>query len=227
MSDPDTILEVIGFPQPPQADPPYWLILLHGWGANAADLLPLVPLLAPDGQGFTPNAPFPHPLVPGGRMWYELNLQEDGTVRDPHGEPPREPGPAAGDEAPIDYSCRLLEQWLTTQDIDLSRTILGGFSQGGVMTLEVGLKYPFAGLVVFSGYWLRSLPRSEPSPPILMIHGNQDPVIPVQAAQDSRDRLNQAGFKCTYRELTMGHTINDQAIALAYQFIKTHKKVHK
>lgn len=222
MFDPDPVLEVIGFPQPPQADPPHWLILLHGWGANATDLHPLIPLLAPDGQGFTPNAPFPHPLVPGGRMWYELNLEEDGTISDPN----QQPDPPTGDrenEAAIDYSCRLLEEWLTTQAIDLKRTILAGFSQGGVMALEVGLKYPFAGLVIFSGYWLRSRPKGKPSPPILMIHGSQDPIIPVQAAQDSCDRLNQAGFNCTYRELTMGHSINEQAIALADQFIKLHK----
>lgn len=217
---PDRPLEVLSFPNPPLSEPPHWLILLHGWGANATDLRPLAPQLLPQGQGLMPNAPFPHPMVPGGRMWYDLTFQEDGTVRDPNLAP--ETSEMTG--ATIDESCRLLEEWFTTQNMDLSRTILAGFSQGGVMTLEVGLKYPFAGLVVFSGYWLRSHPieqrTEQKSPPILMIHGNQDPVIPVQSAQHSCDRLRQAGLNCAYQEFTMGHGINDSAIALAQQFIQ-------
>nr|WP_275072552.1 alpha/beta hydrolase [Petrachloros mirabilis] len=196
------LLSAIAYPQTPSTDIHYRLVMLHGWGANAQDLAPLAPLLRlPQAQYLFPNAPLPHPLVAGGLMWYDLNTQEG-----------------------LETSRKHLRDWLLSLDgqdnIPLSHTLLAGFSQGGAMTLDVGLSLPVAGLVALSGYLhpinLATLPPT--LPPILMIHGRQDPVVPLQAALVARDSLIQAGAAVTYREFEMGHEIPPLVLPILRDF---------
>ncbi len=188
------------------------LVMLHGWGANARDVaelhrylnLPEVPMQFPD-------APFDHPQVPGGKMWYGFPAGYDFALEG-----------GLMDQADLQESRQQLRQWLLGLEaetgVPLSRTVLAGFSQGGAMTLDVGLGLPLAGLVVTSGYLHGALPVGESAPPILMVHGQIDPVVPVVQARAARDWLNDHGLMLTYHELMMGHEIQPAALALIRQF---------
>ncbi len=180
------------------------LVMLHGWGSNAQDLASLAPALElPNYRYLFPNAPFPHPEAPGGLMWYDLSIQDpDGLAK----------------------SRKLLEDWLHSlpeqTGIPLSQTVLGGFSQGGAMTLEVGLQLPVAGLIVLSGYLHGIDPEQDPQsrPPILIIHGRQDPVVPLSAAQMARKALSDGSVD--YHEYDMAHEVIPEALKTMQEFIQ-------
>ncbi len=194
--------------------------MLHGWGANYHDLVGLSSYIdQPDYQFFFPNAPFPHPYAPGGRMWYgfpedfafhaESDLAEQGD---------REEGKQLAE------SRRLLTAWLhsleATTDIPLSRTVLGGFSQGGAMTLDVGSQLPLAALLVMSGYLHGPLASVDhPLPPTLLVHGRQDPVVPLAAARQTHDRLTRLHTPVTYQEFEMGHEIPADVLDAMQSFL--------
>jgi phospholipase/carboxylesterase len=189
---------------PPQNGQPAkkLLVMLHGWGANLYDLAPLANVLnLADYQFIFPNAPFAHPQVPGGRAWYSLD------TRDYQG---------------LTESRETLKDWLLsleeTTHIPLSKTVLTGFSQGGAMTLDVGLQLPLAAICSLSGY-LHSQPTAISKPPVLLIHGTQDQVVPIQAAQNAKNQLTKLGLNPQYQEYNMGHEINNEAINLLRQFL--------
>lgn len=76
------------------------------------------------------------------------------------------------------------------------------------MTLDVGLQLPLAGLMVLSGYLHAPLPSGNQTyPPILIVHGRQDSVIPLRAAHQTRDRLLDLGATVEYHEFDMGHEV--------------------
>jgi phospholipase/carboxylesterase len=200
------LLSAIAYPNPLPQNPDGLLVVLHGWGASAEDLAGLAPLLPLENYQFLfPNAPFPHPDVPGGRMWY--NLYDMGT------------------RAGLEDSRQQLTQWLQSLEsatgIPLGKTILSGFSQGGAMTLDIGSHLPLAGLISFSGYLHPTEIRPLPStlPPILIAHGRQDAVVPLSAAMSARDELTQAGARVEYHEYDMGHEIRPEVLRTAQSFI--------
>lgn len=180
------------------------VVVLHGWGANAQDLATLVPMLhLPNYQFLLPNAPFSHPQVGGGRMWYDLSRE---------------------DYKGLALSQQLLTDWIksleTTTGISLESTILSGFSQGGAMTLDVGLNLPLAGLVCMSGYLHRTPQDLEsPVPSVLIVHGRQDTVVPISAAQRVRDYLLNLGAPMQYKEFNMGHEIRPEVLEVIREFI--------
>lgn len=189
---------------------------LHGWGANAEDLAGLAPYLSlPNCQMVFPDAPFPHPQVRGGRMWYGFPLGYD--FRSP---------PDFDQQADLIESRQILADWLRslteTYQIPLSRTILAGFSQGGAMTLDLGLQLPLAGLMILSGYLHSPLQPQHPDMPVLVIHGKQDPIVPVALAQITCDQLTQHQISVEYHEFNMGHEIQPAAIQLMQQFCCLH-----
>ncbi len=192
---------------PDGSNPEYLLIILHGWGANYQDFVPAAQMLDLPGFGFLfPNAPFAHPQVPGGRAWYALETQEYTGLTE---------------------SRELLGNWLMSLEgatgVPLNRTIMVGFSQGGAMTLDLGLILPFAAICSLSGY-LHYHPQSQPDakfPPVLIVHGKQDLVVPLQAARQARDELRAIGVSVQYQEFDMGHEVPTPAINLLQQFVTT------
>ena len=157
----------------------------------------------PDYQFLFPNAPFPHPQVPGGKAWYALETNDYQGLLE---------------------SRQMLFDWLRSLEsmtgIPLSHTILSGFSQGSAMILDVGLNLPVAGLCSLSGY-LHAKPQvgNFPLPPVLMVHGKLDTVVPLEAAQKSRDALISIGVTVEYHEFEMGHEIQPEVLDLMQQFI--------
>ncbi len=203
-------LDFIQIP-PTTGQPPKGLIVaLHGWGANAEDLAPLTEFLnLPDYHFIFPNAPFPHAYSSVGRAWYDLNAENmyKGLTESRH----------------------LLIDWLLSLEsstgVPLSRTILGGFSQGGAMTLDVGLKLPLPGLVMMSGYLHPGAVTNQETqntaslPPVLIMHGRYDQVVPLQAALKAREALESLKVVVEYHEFDMAHEIRPQMLELIRNFV--------
>ena len=107
-----------------------------------------------------------------------------------------------------------------------SEVILGGFSQGGMMTLAAGPLFNLAGLISFSGALLteKNLEKaSKSSPPILLIHGDLDDVVPVSALIDAQSHLEEKGFDVeVVLEKGVGHSIDEKGLDAARKFIDTH-----
>ncbi len=199
--------------------PPQGLIvMLHGWGANAEDVLGLAEWMnLPDCQLVFPNASLPHPFNPVGRMWYALPVDATGF-------PDRDlfratamhqrPDLIASRQQLIEF----LQTLTTSLGIPLARTLLGGFSQGGAMALDVGWDLPLAGVMSLSGY-LHAPVAPNPTPsPLLMVHGTQDMVVPVAASYEARDCLQAAGATVDYHEFAMGHEIQLSALQVMSGF---------
>jgi phospholipase/carboxylesterase len=205
--------DVIALPPRTGQAPDRLLVALHGWGANLHDLAGLAPYLnLPTYQFIFPNAPFAHPQVPGGRAWYALEYSDIAALdlRQLTG---------------LEESRQQLHTWLPTLEaetgIPLAKTVLLGFSQGGAMALDVGLQLPLAGICSISGYPHGPFAiASDPVPPVLVVHGQVDPVVPLGAARQVKQELEAAQVPLTYQELpAMGHDIPPQALALIQQFI--------
>ena len=198
-----TIEAISALPSGTQAD--YLLVILHGWGANYQDFVPFAKVLNLPGFGYMfPNAPYEHFQVSGGRAWYALEKKDFAGLAD---------------------SRQLLLDWLNSLEdstgVPLEKTVMAGFSQGGAMTLDVGLTLPLAALCSFSGY-LHYEPQTQSGktyPPTMIIHGTQDPVVPLQAATDARDKLTKIGVPVQDRNFEMAHEVKDEAIAYFKQFI--------
>ena len=191
-------------------DPRASVIWMHGLGADGNDFVPIVPEL-----GLPPTLPvrfvFPHaPMQPVTinvgmvmRAWYDVFDLE---------------GRRGEDEAGIRASQGQVEALIAQEKgraIPAARIVLGGFSQGGAIALQTGLRYPerLAGIAALScNLPLAGSLAAEASPanrdvPIFMAHGQYDDLIPVARPRRSRDLLLELGFKVAWHEYPMGHAV--------------------
>jgi phospholipase/carboxylesterase len=190
------------------------VIWLHGLGADGSDFVPLVPAL---GLRVSVRFVFPHaPLRPvtinGGavmRAWYDVLALEGAGRRE--------------DESGIRESARRVADLFaaeTSRGVAPARVFLAGFSQGGAMTLHVGLRgaVRLAGLVALSAYLpLAHAAAAEASPagrdtPVFLAHGREDSLIPLARARAARDALVALGCPVEFREYPIGHTVSDAEI---------------
>jgi len=188
----------------PNIEPSFLFVALHGWGSNCYNFKCFVPNLnLPDYWFEFPDAPLPHPKVPGGKMWYDLSNKEyRGLVE----------------------SRQMLIDWLisleTKTGIPLSKTILCGFSQGGSMAMKAGITLPLAGLIILSSYLYSPLqPSVEKLPPVLIVHGIEDEVLPIQEGRKLRDTFTDLGANIQYQEFHMGHEIRPEVFQLIRSFV--------
>jgi len=188
--------------RPSAAEPEGLLVLFHGRGADERDLHPLLDVLDPARRllGVTPRGPLR--LPPGGAHWYAV--REIGY-----------PDPATF-TATYERVAEWLDELARAHAIGPERTILGGFSQGAVMTYALGLgrgRPRPAGLIALSGF-VPTVPGFEldldpPLPPVVVGHGALDPVISVEWGRRARGLLESAGAELVYHETPrMGHTID-------------------
>jgi phospholipase/carboxylesterase len=176
------------------------LVLVHGRGANEQDLVSLLDALDPERRlhGYCPRGPLS--LPPGGAHWYavpRVGFPDADSFAEGYGA-------LAGFVDALPYE----------------RIVLGGFSQGAVMSFAVGLgegRPRPAALVCFSGFiphvdgW--RLDATRPFPPIAIGHGTYDPIIPIEFARRSLDELDEAGADVLYRESPMDHSIDPAFVA--------------
>jgi phospholipase/carboxylesterase len=192
------------------------VIWMHGLGADGHDFEPIVPELdLPDAlpvRFVFPHAPLRPVTINGGavmRAWYDVAGL--GGVR-------RE------DEQGVRASQRDIEALIErekTRGLAAGQILLAGFSQGGAMALQTGLRHPerLAGLVVLSSFLpLANILAAEVSPanrdvPIFMAHGAHDPMIPLARGRESRDRLVALGYRVEWHEYPMPHSVCAEEIA--------------
>lgn len=193
------------------------IVLLHGWGAQAQDvagLIEAIAMISAPTQALLPNAPFAHPMVPGGRAWY--SFPPNYNFQRPHD---------FAAQADLQESRQRLKTWMESlpkkTGIPLENTIMGGFSQGGAMTLDIGPQLPLAAMVILSGYSHTPIPPCITPRPVLVIHGRQDPVVPLAKALDTQAQLTSQDIPVTYREFDMGHEVTLEALKVASQFCQT------
>jgi phospholipase/carboxylesterase len=182
------------------AEPAGALVLFHGRGADEHDLYPLFDFLDPERRllGVTPRGPFTFP--PGGAHWYKLQQV---------GFPDRDTFMATFENVGA-----WLDGFLEEQGIGHDRTVLGGFSQGGVMAYSFGLargRPRPAGLIALNSF-IPTVDGFELDlaeiPPVAIGHGTLDPIIPVEFGRQARKLLEDAGASVVYREYPLPHAID-------------------
>jgi phospholipase/carboxylesterase len=176
-------------------------VLIHGRGADENDLFPLLDALDPEHRlvGATPRGPLS--LPPGGAHWYVL-----GGIGTPEAQTFFASYAALGE---------WLDGFLAEHELSHDRLVLGGFSQGGVMTYSLGLGHGRsrpASLIALSSFIPTvdgfSLDLSPPLPPVAIGHGTLDNVIGVEWGRRARAQLEAAGAEVLYRETPMYHQID-------------------
>jgi phospholipase/carboxylesterase len=187
------------------------LVLFHGRGADENDLFGVLDLLDPDRKllGVTPRGPLS--LPPGGAHWYRL-----GGIPTPD---PDTFGPTFAQAA----------SFLDALPLPLERLVLGGFSQGAVMSwalcLGAGRPRP-AAIVALSGF----VPRVEgfeldldglAGYPVAVAHGSLDPVIPVEFGREEAALVREAGADVLWRESPIPHTIDPRLLPELQAFVRT------
>jgi len=187
--------------RPAAGDPEGTLVLLHGRGVDESDLFPLLDELDPDRRlvGVTPRAPLS--LPPGGNHWYAI--QQIGR---PHRETFLQT---------YDLLTRWLDAFGADAGVSWERTVIGGFSQGAVMSYALALpagRPNAAGLMAISGFMPEvdgfELDLERPGFPVAIAHGTLDPIIPVDFSRNARRRLEASGVRPLYRESPVGHGID-------------------
>ena len=195
------------------------VIFLHGYGADGADLLGLADVLAPHLPGVAFVAPdAPERCVGGGFgfQWFPIPWL-DGS-------------PQAAAEAGLVAAAEdlngFLDAQLAAEGLTPDQLVLVGFSQGAMMSLHVAVRRaePVAGVVAISGRLLapeRLEADAVSKPPVLLVHGDQDPVVPFADMGKAGDALVAAGFQ-TFGHVMRGtgHGIAPDGLGVALQFIK-------
>jgi phospholipase/carboxylesterase len=195
------------------------VVFLHGYGADGNDLIELGRqwrALLPEAAFVSPHAPERAPAAPMGRQWFALaNRSPD----DPAGAAERWNGAVKARSA-IDA---FLDSELKRLSLDDSKLALVGFSQGSMMALHVGLRRPRgpAAILGFSGMLIGPERLDEATardsrgapPPILLVHGEQDPLIPLEATFMAAEALAQASIPTQWHlSLGIGHGIDAEGM---------------
>ena len=206
--------------QGPRIDPPRGrrasavVVLVHGYGANGDDLIALAdawrPAL-PNTAFVAPNAPQPIPGMYGGLQWFALSMRD-----------PSEYWRGVASAQPLLY--RFLDAELARHGLGPERLVLVGFSQGTMVALHVGLRRATApaGIVAYSGLLAgpEHLAETQARPPVLLVHGEADDLIPVEALHVAREALAAAGVPVEWHvRPRLGHGIDPEAQWLAGNFI--------
>ena len=192
--------------RPPADNAAGALVLFHGRGTSEDDLVPVLDMLDPERRllGLTPRGPLS--LPPGGAHWYavaRIGFPDHDTFQETYA-----------------IAADWLDTTLAAEGIDMARTIVGGFSQGAVMSYALGLgagRPAPAGIVALSGFMptvegFRLELDGREGFPVAIGHGVHDPVIGVEWGRDARERLTTARADVTYREYPLPHAVDPRFV---------------
>ncbi len=196
------------------------VVFLHGYGANGADLLGLADPLGehlPDTLFVAPDAPETVAGMPNGFQWFPIPWIDNSS------EEESERGMAQAVEDLNAY----LDALMVDEDVLPEQVVLFGFSQGTMMALHVAARREdeVAGVVAFSGRLLapESLADEAVSrPPILLVHGDQDDVVPPESLPQAAEALQEAGWVDVFAHIMKGtaHGIAPDGLSVALAFMR-------
>jgi phospholipase/carboxylesterase len=184
------------------------VVVLHGRGADANDLAELAPYLGPNFRFILPNAPKPFEPMPGyssGFTWFDGWPAERNSILESR-----------------NLLLGFLDQIIAKYPTPSGKVILCGFSQGGMMAIDVGFRtaVELAGIVVMSGaLYEEELPPFDKQIPVLVVHGTADDMIPLLAAHRTRRVLEDHGVDVDYHEYAMGHQVSDESMSAVAHFM--------
>jgi phospholipase/carboxylesterase len=201
--------------QPLSGDPPKRIVLLlHGYGSSGADMIALAPDwrdALPDTLFLAPHAPQPYPMS-SGYQWWPLSVFTPSALAS---------GATTAAPAIDAFIDRKLEQYgLTEADLALV-----GFSQGTMMALHIGLRRPrpVAAIVGYSGMMTGAADlRSEviSRPPVLLVHGSEDAVVPATALRAAEAELQDLGVEVTtHLSIGLQHSVDQVGLKLGREFV--------
>ncbi|MCZ6846594.1 MAG: prolyl oligopeptidase family serine peptidase [Alphaproteobacteria bacterium] len=184
------------------------VILLHGVGADGNDLIGLAPMLSqglPDAEFLAPNAPEPCDMAPVGYQWFSLQDRSADVIE-------------AGVRAAAPLVDKFIDDNCAIRQITPDRVALFGFSQGCMMSLFVGLRRQtaLAAVLGYSGALVapeKLAAEIVSRPPVLLVHGEADPVVPYQMLAAAQAGLEAAGVDVqTVSRPGLGHGIDEAGI---------------
>ncbi len=195
------------------------VVLLHGYGADGGDLLGLAEPLAPhmpDTVFVAPDAPERCKNNPFGFQWFPIPWLDGSSAE----------AAEASQTVSAGKLDRFLDDVLEAEGLGPDRMVLLGFSQGTMMSLHVAPRRsaPVAGVVGFSGRLLapdRLQAETVSKPPVILIHGDADDIVPVTSLREAGEALTQAGFE-TYAHVMKGtaHGIAPDGLSVALAFMR-------
>lgn len=191
------------------------VVLLHGLGADGNDLLGLAPLFAetlPDAHFIAPNAPEPCDMAPYGYQWFSLReWTAESKLR--------------GTQAATPALNAFLDAQLARFQLHDSQLMLVGFSQGTMMSLYASLRRPaaIAGIVGYSGALIGGASLGSEltaKPPVCLIHGTADPIVPFAAMEEAERQLAAHGIDVeAHARPGLPHSIDEAGIVLSSAFM--------
>jgi phospholipase/carboxylesterase len=206
------------------AEPVGTVIWLHGLGADGWDFVPVVREL-PLSEDLQLRFLFPHAprrpvTINNGyvmRAWYDIAMNDISRL-------PDEAGIRESQAAVQRLIARERDRGMATE-----RIVLAGFSQGGAMALQVGLRHAdrLGGIVALSSYLLleESLDAEAAAAnrltPIVMGHGTDDPIVPIQLAEMSRDLLQKRGYRVQWQSWPMPHSVCAEELETVAAFLES------
>lgn len=187
------------------------VVLAHGYGADGNDLIGLAPhwqQAMPSVAFVAPNAPEPCAGSPMGYQWFPISRLDPHEMRE---------GVARAAPSFEEF----LDSELAHYGLPPERLALVGFSQGTMLSLHVGLRRKVAAIVGYSGLLADAPPTLGPdAPPILLVHGDSDPMIPADALFMSAGALGAAGAAVQWHlSAGVGHSIDEDGLLLGAEFL--------
>lgn len=196
------------------------VVFLHGYGANGADLLGLADPLAehlPDTLFVAPDAPESVAGLPNGFQWFPIPWIDNSSEEES----------ARGMAMAVEDLNAYLDALMVDEDVLPEQVVLFGFSQGSMMALHVAARREdeVAGVVAMSGRLLNPESLAEEvvsRPPILLVHGDQDDVVPPQSLPDAAEALQEAGWTDVFAHIMKGtgHGIAPDGLSVALAFMR-------
>jgi phospholipase/carboxylesterase len=191
------------------------VVFLHGYGADGNDLIDIGRAWGrylPDTAFASPHAPSPCDQAPMGRQWFPLSLGDPRLIWQ-------------GVQSAAPALDAFLDAELKRYGLGNERLALVGFSQGTMMALHVGLlrKGSLAGIVGYSGYLAGAehLSKTVDRPPILLVHGDADQVVPVIALHGAVQALGRAGFTVEWHVARgLAHGIDEDGLRRGGEFLR-------